>query len=198
MNSTHEDDQSSSGEMMALPPAEKAPVTSSDPDDLAQYQVYPTWRKLAILFVASWMTLVITLSSTAMLSATSEIAEEFSTTTEKLNISNAGVLLAMGSSSFIWGPISSVSPMNFKSNSHSSNPSHQIIGRKLAYNIAIFILCMCSIGAAAAPTMAVFVAMRVLAGLTGTFFMLAGQTMIADIFHPVSLISTKGAFKARI
>lgn len=58
-----------------------------------------------ILFVVSWMTLTVTFSSTSLLSATPEIAAEFSTSTEALNVLNAGVLIAMGFSSFIWDPI---------------------------------------------------------------------------------------------
>jgi len=45
---------------------------------------------------------------------------------------------------------------------------------------------VCSIGMAAAPNLAVFVAMRLLAGFEGTYFMVAGQTVIADLYIPVS------------
>jgi MFS family permease len=115
------------------------------------------------------MTLAVTYSSTSLLSATEEIASEFSTTTEIINITNAGVLIAMGSSSFIWGPIS------------------EIVGRRNAYNSAIGVLLLCSIGAALARDMVTFTTMRVLGGSVGTFFMVAGQTIIADVFEPVSL-----------
>ena len=127
----------------------------------------PLWRKCLILFIVSWMTLAITFSSTSLLPATPEIATEFSTTTEVLNVINAGVLIAMGFSSFIWGPIASV------------------FGRKNAYNVAILILCACSAGTAVAINLHMFIAMRLLSGFTGTFFMVAGQTIIADIFKPV-------------
>src|SRR6266487_2599151 len=76
----------------------------------------------------------------------------------------------MGSSSFLWGPIA------------------EIFGRRRAYNVAILILLLCSMGTALAPDMKVFVAMRVLGGFTGTFFMVAGQTVLADIFEPVSWV----------
>ncbi|CAI7641059.1 unnamed protein product [Penicillium manginii] len=125
------------------------------------------WRKSIILFVASWMTLAVTFSSTSLLPATPEIATEFGTTTEILNVINAGVLIAMGFSSFIWGPITN------------------IFGRRVAYNAAIIILCGCSAGTAVAINLRMFIAMRLLSGFTGTFFMVAGQTLIADIFEPV-------------
>ncbi|KAJ5414015.1 hypothetical protein N7509_000642 [Penicillium cosmopolitanum] len=125
------------------------------------------WRKSLILFVVSWMTLAVTFSSTSLLPATPEIATEFGTTTEILNVINAGVLIAMGFSSFIWGPITN------------------IFGRRMAYNAAIIILCGCSAGTAVAINLHMFIAMRLLSGFTGTFFMVAGQTIIADIFEPV-------------
>ncbi|KAJ5585472.1 uncharacterized protein N7459_005272 [Penicillium hispanicum] len=127
----------------------------------------PLWRKSLILFIVSWMTLTVTFSSTSLLPATPEIATEFSTSTEILNVINAGVLIAMGFSSFIWGPLSN------------------IFGRKIAYNAAILVLCGCSAGTAAAIDLHMFIAMRLLSGFTGTFFMVAGQTIIADIFEPV-------------
>lgn len=126
-----------------------------------------TWRKCLILFVVSWMTLTVTFSSTSLLPATPEIGTEFDTSTEILNVINAGVLIAMGFSSFIWGPIT------------------DWIGRRNAYNAAIVVLCGCSAGTAAAIDLRMFIAMRLLSGFTGTFFMVAGQTIIADIFRPV-------------
>ena len=131
----------------------------------------PVWRKCMILFVVSWMTLAVTFSSTSYLPASPEIAVEFSTTTEILNYTNAGVMLAMGFSSLIWGPVG------------------RLIGRKYAYNFAILMLCGCSAGAAASINMRMFTVMRILAGLTGTSFMVSGQTILADIFEPVWFMS---------
>jgi MFS family permease len=139
----------------------------NDAENRSQFSM---WRKYTILFIVSWMTLAVTYSSTSLLAATNEIASEFSTTTEILDITNAGVLIAMGSSSFIWGPIS------------------EIVGRRNAYNTAIGVLFLCSLGTALARDMATFTAMRVLGGSVGTFFMVSGQTIIADVFEPVSLI----------
>lgn len=153
-----------------VPSPVSAPQPSDKPQDPSnstkQYDL-PFWRKCIILFVVSWMTLAVTFSSTSYLPASPEIATEFSTTTEILNYTNAGVLLAMGFSSLIWGPVGN------------------LIGRKYAYNIAILMLCGCSAGAAAAVDMRMFTVMRILAGLTGTSFMVSGQTILADIFEPV-------------
>jgi MFS family permease len=128
------------------------------------------WRKCLILFIVSWMTLAVTFSSTSLLPAIPEIAEQFSTTSEILDVINAGVLIAMGFSSFIWGPITNV------------------FGRRIAYNAAILVLCACSAGTAASINLHMFIAMRLLSGFTGTFFMVAGQTIIADIFEPVRFL----------
>lgn len=136
----------------------------------------PIWRKCIIVFVTSWMVLAVNFSSTSLLPAIPEIAAEFSTTTEIINVTNAGVFIAMGLSTLIWGPISN------------------LIGRRKAYNVAVFVLCGCSAGTAAAIDMPMFTAMRVLSGLTGTTFMVAGQTIIADIFEPVVRGTAVGFF----
>ncbi|RAL13744.1 putative MFS transporter [Aspergillus homomorphus CBS 101889] len=138
----------------------------------------PFWHKSVILFIVSWMTLAVTFSSTSLLPATPEIAAEFATTTEILNVTNAGVLLAMGFSSLIWGPL------------------NRLIGRRVAFLLAIAVLCGCSVGAAVAGDMRVFTAMRVLGGLTGTGFMVTGQTVLADCWEPTVRGTAVGFFMA--
>ncbi|KAJ6141599.1 hypothetical protein N7470_009989 [Penicillium chermesinum] len=144
-------------------PADKEPKESPPPGGFA----LPLWRKSLILFVVSWMTLSVTFSSTSLLPAVPEIGAEFHTSDEHLNVVNSGVLIAMGFSSFIWGPIVN------------------LFGRRIAYNAAIVVLCGCSVGMALAINLKRFIAMRILSGFCGTFFMVAGQTIIADIFEPV-------------
>ncbi|KAL4901873.1 hypothetical protein BDW74DRAFT_169846 [Aspergillus multicolor] len=126
----------------------------------------PKWRKYVILFVVSWMTLAVTFSSTSLLPATPEIATEFNTTSETLNITNAGVLLAMGFSTLLWGPLTI------------------LIGRRVSYNIAVAVLVTASGLTAGSRSMAWFTACRILGGFTGTSFMVSGQTVLADIFEP--------------
>ncbi|KAE8354636.1 major facilitator superfamily domain-containing protein [Aspergillus coremiiformis] len=138
----------------------------------------PVWRKCIILFVVSWMALAITFSSTSLLPAAPEIAEEFGTTTETLNITNAGVLLAMGFSSLIWGPM------------------NNLIGRRVSYNTAILMLCGCCAATGAAVDMKMFTVFRVLSGMTGMAFMVSGQTILADIFEPVVRGTAVGFFLA--
>ncbi|PYH61977.1 putative MFS transporter [Aspergillus niger CBS 101883] len=122
------------------------------------------------------MTLAVTFNSTSLLPATPEIATRFNTTEEILNVINAGVLLAMGFSSLIWGPMS------------------RLVGRRISYNIAVLVLCGCSAGTAAAINLQMFTAFRVLGGLTGTSFMVMGQTILADIYEPVVRGTAVGFF----
>ena len=158
-------------EALGQPTQPSQGTDKADAPNGKQYDL-PTWRKCIILFVTSWMTLSVTFSSTSLLAATPEIAVEFSTTPEILDVTNAGVLVAMGVSVLLWGPITN------------------LIGRRNAYNIAVFVLCGCSAGTAASIDLRMFTTMRILSGLTGTIFMVSGQTILADIFEPVSLALT--------
>ncbi|KAL2846770.1 major facilitator superfamily domain-containing protein [Aspergillus pseudodeflectus] len=153
---------------LASSPAHSAPQSSG-------YSL-PRWRKSIILFTVSWMALAVTFSSTSLLPATPEIASEFHTTPEILNVMNAGVLLAMGFSTLIWGPL------------------RVLLGRRLSYNIAVGVLVVCSVCTGAAQNMAMFTVFRVLGGLTGTSFMVMGQTVLADIFEPVVRGTAVGFF----
>ncbi|KAI9367400.1 major facilitator superfamily domain-containing protein [Aspergillus egyptiacus] len=124
-------------------------------------------RKCLILFIVSWNTLVVTFLSTSLLVATPEISLDLDTTPEILNVTNSGVLIAMGCSSLIWSPLG------------------EIFSRKRSYDTATVVMLAASIGTALAPNMAAFTVLRVISGLTGTYFMVAGQTVIADIFEPI-------------
>ncbi|KAH6991505.1 major facilitator superfamily domain-containing protein [Ilyonectria sp. MPI-CAGE-AT-0026] len=146
-----------------LPPPERARASDNNTNALK----LETWQRYLILFIVSWNCLVVTSTSTSLLVATPEIAASFSTTAEILNLTNSAVLVAMGCSSLIWSPLG------------------QVFSRRISYNAAIIVLFLTSIGTAVAPNLACFTAMRILTGLTGTYFMVAGQTIIADLFAPL-------------
>ncbi|KAF7547163.1 hypothetical protein G7Z17_g7911 [Cylindrodendrum hubeiense] len=129
--------------------------------------VFRNAHRYFILFIVSWNTLVVTFLSTSLLVATPEISTDLATTAQILNVTNAGVLIAMGCSSLIWSPLA------------------EIFSRRYSYNAALLVMLGASIGTATAPNMAIFTTMRILSGLTGTYFMVSGQTIIADIFEPV-------------
>ncbi|KAF2637308.1 putative MFS transporter [Massarina eburnea CBS 473.64] len=142
------------------------------------YDTIPMWRKCVIVFVTSWTTLSACFSSTSLLSATHEIAVDMNTTTEAVSLSTAGLLVAMGLSPLVWSPIAS------------------IIGRRMAYIACLGVLFAFTIGAAVAQSMEVFVAMRVLSGLQGCFFHVAGQTILAEYFPPLQRGTATGFFLA--
>ncbi|KAH8629869.1 hypothetical protein IG631_14446 [Alternaria alternata] len=68
----------------------------------------PMWRKYVIVFATSWTTLAACFSSTSLLSASTEIAVDLHTTPEVVSLSTAGMLFAIGLSSFVWSPIAAV------------------------------------------------------------------------------------------
>ncbi|KAF2631026.1 putative MFS transporter [Macroventuria anomochaeta] len=131
------------------------------------YDSIPLWRKCIIVFACSWSTLAACFSSTSLLWASKEISEDLNTTSQVVTFSTAGLILAMGMSALVWSPIAS------------------IVGRRVAYIACTTILLAFTIGAAIAPTIEVFVAMRVLSGLQGCFYHVAGQTIIAEYFPPM-------------
>lgn len=69
------------------------------------------WRKFAILFIVSWNALVVTSTSTSVFVASPEIAVDLATTPEIINITNAGVLIAMGFSSLLWSPLAKLTSL---------------------------------------------------------------------------------------
>ncbi|GME25077.1 synaptic vesicle transporter [Neofusicoccum parvum] len=152
----------------AAPPAPTPVSTAGDLDSTPLFARIATSRKIAILFTTSFIALAATFSSTSLFPATEEIAEQFGTTKEIINYSNAGIFIAMALSNFVWGPIS------------------VLFGRKLAYNTAIGVYFLFSLGAAVSHNLSSWVALRILAAFQASFFAAAGQSLCADIFHPAN------------
>lgn len=65
-------------------------------------------------------------------------------------------------------------------------PVGSMIGRRKTYLVATCLLCLCSFGAALAPNVAVFISIWVIGGTTGIVFLVSGQTILSDVFEPVS------------
>ncbi|KAF4980539.1 hypothetical protein FZEAL_3474 [Fusarium zealandicum] len=150
---------------LAVPQAPAVTPVGAVDDEAANI---PSWRKWVILFVVCWMPLPTTFWSTAIMPATIEVASDFGIEATTINTVNAGVFVAQAVSGLIWLPIST------------------IIGRRSTYLVANTVLCLCSIGCAVAPNLAGFSALWILGGTTGPFFLVAGQTIIADIFEPAT------------
>ncbi|KAJ8117866.1 hypothetical protein OPT61_g1031 [Boeremia exigua] len=142
------------------------------------YDSIPLWRKCFVVFACSWGALAACFSSTSLLSASQEISTDLNTSSQVVTLSSAGLMLAMGMSALVWSPIAS------------------IIGRRVAYIACTIALLAFTAGAAVAPTVEVFVAMRVLSGFQGCFYHVAGQTIIAEYFPPVQRGRANGFFLA--
>ncbi|KAL4731093.1 hypothetical protein ACLX1H_000053 [Fusarium chlamydosporum] len=136
----------------------------------------PSWRKWVILFVVCWMPLPMTFWSTAIMPANIEVASDLKTPLTTITTVNAGVFVAQALSGLIWLPIST------------------IIGRRYAYLAANSVLCLCAVGCATVPNLPGFASLWVLGGTTGPFFLVAGQTILADIFDPTVRGTAVGFF----
>ncbi|OHW97350.1 major facilitator superfamily transporter [Colletotrichum incanum] len=155
-------------------PAASAPPRPAAIDDVVMEM--PTWRKWVTLFVVCWMALPVTFSGSSILSATNEVAADFNTSTHAITTANAGVFIAMAMSALIWLPASN------------------ILGRRTTYLVANTVLTLCSIGSALSNNFACFTAIWVIGGTTGPFFLVAGQTILADIFDPTTRGTAVGFF----
>lgn len=72
------------------------------------YNKFSPRRKLTVVVLLSYCAFLAPISSTTVLSATPEIAAEFSTTGSIVDVTNALYLLFMGISPIVWGPFSEV------------------------------------------------------------------------------------------
>ncbi|OIW23664.1 MFS general substrate transporter [Coniochaeta ligniaria NRRL 30616] len=116
------------------------------------------------------------ISSTSVLAATPEVAQEYGTTGSIVNITNAIYMLMMGISPIVWGPLSDV------------------YGRRLISQITAVLFCACSLGTALAPNLAAFFIFRVLTAFEGTAFILVGSACLADIYRPTERATAMGWF----
>ncbi|KAH0429408.1 major facilitator superfamily transporter [Colletotrichum camelliae] len=155
-------------------PAASEPARPAAVDDVVME--IPTWRKWVTLVVVCWMALPVTFSGSSILTATKEVAVDFGVSTHAISTANAGVFIAMAMSALIWLPISN------------------ILGRRTAYLLANSLLTLCSIGSALSNNLACFTAIWVIGGTTGPFFLVAGQTILADIFEPTTRGTAVGFF----
>ncbi|TKX23961.1 MFS transporter-like protein 64 [Elsinoe australis] len=137
---------------------------------------YSRVRKIAIVFMMSWVAFTTSFSSAALFPAISDIASDFGTTRSVIDASNAAVFICLAISGFLWVPLM------------------QSLGRRYAYYAAVVIFFILSIATAAAPTIKVWFAMRCVSMLEGTIFHIAGQALIADIFPPAKRGTAIGFF----
>lgn len=128
------------------------------------------WKRWIILFTVCWLPIPMTFATSSVLAVTPEIAKDLKVDETAIHVANAGVFVAMAMSPLIWNPVS------------------RLMGRRKGYLLAACLLCLCSIGSALAPNLAAFTAIWVIGGTTGVVFLVSGQTILSDIFEPVSLL----------
>jgi MFS family permease len=162
MNAVTSDSPSTSS-LEASPPEHQSP-SNSDDDPLIPLS---KWRRRIVLFSVCWMVFPMNFASSSILAAAPEVASSFHVPTTSISVANAGVFLGMAASPLIWAPI------------------ENIMGRRASYITASVSLCLCSIGSALAPTMAVFTVIWILGGTTAVVCLTAGQTLISDCYKPV-------------
>ena len=72
------------------------------------YERFSPSRKLVIVTLLSFCSFLAPISSTSVLAATPEVAEEYHTDGTIINVTNAIYMLMMGISPIVWGPLSEV------------------------------------------------------------------------------------------
>ncbi|KAL2113289.1 hypothetical protein VUR80DRAFT_4614 [Thermomyces stellatus] len=140
----------------------------------------PLWRKCMVVFTTSWVTLSACFSSTLFFSTVDEIAEEFNVSKVTVNVANAGVLLTLGMSTLVWGPV------------------EVIFGRRVTYNFCIIVLLALTVIAGVVRNIEAFIVARILSGFQGTYFHVAAQTIFAEYFPPTQRGTATGFFLAGV
>ncbi|CAK7236496.1 hypothetical protein SCUCBS95973_009626 [Sporothrix curviconia] len=144
------------------------------PDEF--YDRVPPRRKIAIVTLLSFCSLLAPISSTAVLPAVPDVAAEFHTTGSIVDISNALYLLFMGLSPIVWGPLS------------------EVYGRRWITITTSFLFFCCTLGTALAPNLAAYFIFRILSAFEGTAFILVGSAAVGDIYRPTERATAMGWF----
>ncbi|KAI1142495.1 MFS general substrate transporter [Hypoxylon sp. FL0543] len=144
------------------------------PDEV--YDRLPAHRKLIIVFLLSFCSFLAPISSTSVLAATPEVADEFGTTGSIINLVNALYMLFMGLSPIFWGPLS------------------QVYGRRIVTITTAVGFLACSIGTALSPNLGAFFVFRLLTAFEGTSFILVGASVIGDMYRPTERGTATGWF----
>lgn len=144
------------------------------PDEF--YDRVPPRRKLAIVALLSYCSFLAPISSTTVLTAISNIADEYDTTGTIIGVSNALYMLFMGISPLVWGPMS------------------EVCGRRWIILSTLFLFCGCSLGTALAPNLVAFFLFRILTAFEGTAFILVGSASLSDIYRPTERATAMGWF----
>ncbi|KAK5662721.1 hypothetical protein OQA88_6127 [Cercophora sp. LCS_1] len=144
------------------------------PDSI--YDRFPRHRKIIVVILLSFLSFLSPISSTSVLAATPEVADEYGTNGTVINLANAIYMLTMGISPVFWGPLS------------------EVYGRRRINQVTAVLFCACSLGTALAPNLAAFFVFRILTAFEGTAFILVGSACIGDIYRPTERATALGWF----
>jgi MFS family permease len=162
-------------------PEKQTPASSSatslvDLEESSPGYNAPEIVKWLVVLATGFAALTASFSSTSMFSAASEVAEDLGTTPEIINASSAGVLVCMGLSNFVWGPLV------------------PLCGRLYAWNGCLVACLAWTLAASFSTNIGQFMAFRLLSGFEGTFFHICGQSILAEFFPPVKRGAATGFF----
>ncbi|KAF2717973.1 MFS general substrate transporter [Polychaeton citri CBS 116435] len=140
------------------------------------YSRFSRSRKIVIVAMLSYCSFLAPMSSTAILSASVEVVETYSTTGSIFGISNAMYMLFMGINPLFYGPLG------------------QIYGRKWPLVFSAVTFTAFSAATAVAPNLASYFVFRILTAFQGTSFLVIGSACIGDVYRPVDRATALSAF----
>ncbi|KAI6610978.1 hypothetical protein MCOR07_010574 [Pyricularia oryzae] len=154
----------------ALLPSDQAPIplqTSVQIDDKPAIPL-PGWKRWFTLFSICVAVFPSNFNNTCIMSAVPEVSADLQTDEHVVVAANAGMFGAMALCVFVWMPLG------------------VLLGRRTAVLVANAVVCACSLISALAPNVVVFTAFWLISGLTTPFLLVAGQTILSDIFEPTT------------
>ncbi|KAI9369543.1 major facilitator superfamily domain-containing protein [Aspergillus egyptiacus] len=137
---------------------------ASPPDEFDRFS---RGRKIVMVVVISWTSLLSPMASTSVLSAIPNVAATYNTSGSVIGLSNALYLVFMALSPCFWGPWC------------------QTIGRRLSCLASTVIFLGASIGTALSPNIAAFMIFRMITAFVGTAILVIGPAIIRDLYRPL-------------
>ncbi|KLU82473.1 hypothetical protein MAPG_01545 [Magnaporthiopsis poae ATCC 64411] len=136
----------------------------------------PARRRWLILSSLCWASFPLNFVSNPILAAIPEVAADLDVPATAVTNANSAVLAAMALSAFIWLPLCG------------------ILGRRTALLSSQLVVVVSLLITSLSPNLACFATFWALAGSTTPFFLVAGQTIITDVFEPTIRGTATGYF----
>ncbi|KAL8382332.1 hypothetical protein RB595_006221 [Gaeumannomyces hyphopodioides] len=156
--------------------AESAGLSSTLGETVEVVFQIPARRRWLILFSLCWASFPLNFVSNSILAAIPEVAAELNAPASAVSNANSAVLAAMALSAFIWLPLCG------------------ILGRRTALLSSQLVVIVSLLITALSPNLVCFATFWALAGSATPFFLVAGQTIITDVFEPTVRGTATGYF----